>query len=211
MAFFEIWKGMIKGKLIPKVSRWLRASTLDCWPLCFWFTGSGRWPDRWSVPVSPFGLWGGILSWWAPSLAWRFFCGSAMFLGPWRGQPALHHCGADFLVWISQAFGHSSVPLCLLGVRFSLSIRTCPWMQMKGSGEGTRVKHWSFIHPVCIWTSKLQRSTICASRLWGVQISSGEDVVQLIHGPHRGKPAMVLASLEHSRKTHKTWTLGKPL
>lgn len=157
---------MIKGKLIPKVSRWLRASTLDCRPLCFWFTGSGRWPDRWPVPLSPFGLWGGILSWWAPSLAWRFFCGSAMFLGPWRGQPALHHCGADFLVWISHAFGHSSVPLCLLGVRFSLSIPSvlapeCRWRDLEkelewNTGhssiqcvfEHQSCRDWQYVHPI---------------------------------------------------------------
>lgn len=205
VAFFEIWK----GKNIPKL-RWLRPFALDHWYwLCLWFTD-------WTAglfPVIYFGLWGGSLGWWAPSLAWRFFCGSVIFSGLWGRQPTLHHYGADFLVWIRHVFGHFSFPLCLLSVCFSASTLAPKCRRRCQETELEWNPGHSFIHQTCIWTAKLQRSTIHGPHVWRVQTSSGEDTVQLIHVPHHGKPAMVLTAWAWSTagKATKPWTLGNPL
>ena len=80
VAFFEIWKGIIKGKLIPKVG-WLRASTPDCGSLCLWLASPSRWPDRWppSEPLWPLG-WDFELT--SPISGWKIFLWLCYVLRP---------------------------------------------------------------------------------------------------------------------------------
>ena len=184
-----------KAKNSPEV-RWLRPTAQDRWYwLCLWFTGSSRcscclvpnellWALRWELglinPVS------------TPALAWRFFLWLCYVLGLLGRSANSSWLWSWFSsLWVSHAFGRSSFPLCLVRVCFSFSISVCPSVKIKGLGEGTRGKHWSFIpsftHHRCIWTSRLQISTVHGHHPWGVQTSRGENIAQLIHVQHHGK------------------------
>ena len=121
--FIMVWPFLKSGK--EKISL-----SLGGWDPLLWTTGigcasgslapAGGWTAG-LFPMINFGLLGGSLGWWAPSLAWRFFCVSIIVSGLLGRQPTLHHYGADFLVRIRRVFGHFSFPLCLLSVCFSAS------------------------------------------------------------------------------------------
>lgn len=225
MAFFELWEKIIKQKISLRSGDWDPphwTASIGCASGSLALAPAGGWTAG-LLPVSYFGIGGRSLGWWTPVSGlkmslWLYFVlrllgrsANSSLLGSWLSS-----------VWISHAFGHSSFPLCLLNVGFSLSNNTSTYVQTRASGEGGRVKEVEWVihsvirrYQICNWTSRLQRSIRHECHLWGVQKSSGWphgttdtcktswEVLQQRYWQH--------APWSTGGKTTEPWKLRKPL